>query len=68
MAIDYQAAIGKLTSAGISLDTDFHALTSSQVLIVLDVAKAAGYRVPKNASGSPARMFFAALQRKGGKP
>jgi len=38
----------------------------SEVEIVLDVAKAAGYRKRKDAPGSKARMFYYYLDRKRG--
>lgn len=55
-----------LQARGVDLKEDFHALRSSDVSIVLDVAKAAGYRKSKSAPGSKARMFFSYLQRKRG--
>jgi hypothetical protein len=53
-----------LQARGVDLDKDFFQLHSSDVGIVLDVAKAAGYRKSKNAPGSKARMFYAHLQRR----
>lgn len=53
-----------LKARGVNLDADFHALRSSDVDIVLAVAKAAGYRKSKSAPGSRARMFFQYLSRK----
>lgn len=55
-----------LSARGVDLKKDFHQLNSSDVNIVLDVAKAAGYRKSKNAPGSKGRMFFQYLQRKRG--
>jgi hypothetical protein len=55
-----------LQARGVDLSEDFHALRSSDVSIVLDVAKAAGYRKSKSAPGSKARMFFSYLQKKRG--
>lgn len=55
-----------LIARGVDMKEDFHALPSSQVDIVLDVAKAAGYRKSKSAPGSKARMFFSFLQKKKG--
>ncbi len=52
-----------LVARGVDLSEDYHALRSRDVDIVLDVAKAAGYRKSKGAPGSKARMFFAHLQR-----
>ena len=42
---------------------DFHRLPSSSVREVIAAADAAGYRAPKNANGSRARYFYAALVR-----
>jgi hypothetical protein len=58
------AAKALLFARGVSLNADFHALRSSDVDIVLAVAKAAGYRKSKNAPGSRARMFYSYLARK----
>lgn len=48
---------------GLDLTADFHTLGSDTVLKLVDVAKAVGYRRPKNANGSTARYFFAYLAR-----
>lgn len=55
-----------LSARGVDMRSDFHELRSSDVQIVLDVAKAAGYRKSRNAPGSKGRMFFSYLQRKKG--
>lgn len=55
-----------LRARGVNLGTDFFTLRTSEVGIVLDVAKAAGYRKRKDAPGSTARMFFQYMQRKRG--
>ena len=47
----------------LALAADFHTLDSDTVLQLVDVAKAEGYRRPKNANGSMARYFFAYLAR-----
>lgn len=47
----------------LDLTADFHALDSDTVLQLADVAKAVGYRRPRNANGSTARYFFAYLAR-----
>ena len=47
----------------LNLAADFHTLNSETVLQLVDVAKAVGYRAPKNRNGSPARCFFAYLAR-----
>lgn len=54
---------GIATDYRIPLDEDFHALPSAVVGRILDAADACGYRRPKNANGSRARYFHAALQR-----
>lgn len=48
---------------GLDLTADFFTLSSSTVLELADVAKAVGYRRPRNANGSTARYFFAYLAR-----
>jgi len=53
-----------LQARGVPTNQDFDALRFSEVSIVLDVAKAAGYRKRKDAPGSKARMFYYHLQRK----
>jgi hypothetical protein len=55
-----------LQARGVDMREDFHALRRSDVDVILDVAKAAGYRKSKGAPGSKARMFFSYLQRKRG--
>ena len=47
----------------LKLTADFFTLDSDTVLQLVDVAKAVGYRRPKNANGSTARCFFAYLAR-----
>ena len=47
----------------LDLKADFFTLSSSTVLELADVAKAVGYRRPRNANGSTARYFFAYLTR-----
>lgn len=56
----------RLIQHGIDFSEDFHALRSSQVRTILDVAKQAKYRKSPSASGSKARMFFYYLARKRG--
>ena len=48
----------------LDLTADFYTLSSSTVLELVDVAKAVGYRAPKNRNGSPARCFFEYLTRR----
>lgn len=64
MAINLSNALTMFNRYGIDIKADFHTLTSSQVEIVLECAKQDGYKPPKNANGSRARCYFAALQRK----
>jgi hypothetical protein len=64
MPINTAAALQAFQSAGIKLEDNFHALSSSQVCVIVDCAKRDGYRKPKNANGSTARYYFAALRRK----
>lgn len=47
----------------LDLKADFFTLSSSTIVELVDVAKAVGYRRPRNASGSTARYFFAYLAR-----
>ena len=49
---------------GIKPGTDFHSLRSEKVSALLEQAKRHGYKTPRNASGSRARMFFQMLERK----
>lgn len=52
-----------LMADGMDFRQDFHALGSSAVQALADVAKLAGYRKSKNAPGSTARMFYQYLSR-----
>lgn len=63
MAVHYASVAEKLVDCGISINQDFFTLSSSQVLELVEMAKMQGYRQPKNANGSRARYYFAALQR-----
>jgi hypothetical protein len=47
----------------LDLSADFYTLNSDTVLELVDVAKAVGYRAPKNRNGSTARCFFEYLTR-----
>lgn len=58
------AARSRLKAEGLDLSDEFHALRRSEVDVVVDVARAAGYRKSKNAPGSRARMFYQYMQRK----
>jgi len=53
----------RLTAAGIDFSQDFHQLPRSAVDLILDGARATGYRKSKGAPGSTARMYFQYLNR-----
>lgn len=57
-------ALQILDSIGIPVGADFHALDRSKVDGLLQHARQAKYRRPKNAAGSVARYFHAYLQRR----
>jgi hypothetical protein len=59
----HHAAIQTLKSMGIDLSEDFHALRTSQVDSVLEMARAVKYSKSKGAPGSRARMYYQFLQR-----
>lgn len=61
MATKKAAALALLP--GLDLAADFHALNSATVERLVEVARAVGYRKPRNANGSTARCFFAYLAR-----
>jgi hypothetical protein len=46
-----------------AINTDFHALGSSDVDVLVESADASKYRKPANANGSRARYFHAHLSR-----
>lgn len=58
-----QQAKAMLMADGMDFQEDFHALSSSAVQALADVAKLAGYRKSKNAPGSTVRMFYQYLTR-----
>ena len=59
-----KAAIkAKLSAQGIDFTEDFHILSSSKVELLVEAAKACGYRKPANANGSTARYFFQHLAK-----
>jgi hypothetical protein len=64
MAIDLDTALTAFNTAGIDIHANFHTLPSSQVCVIVELARQQGYRKPKNANGSTGRYFFAALQRR----
>lgn len=53
----------RLKTAGVDLSSDFLSLPRSQVPLILDTARAAGYHKRKGAPGSTARMYFQYLSR-----
>lgn len=61
--MDRSAAINTATRYGIPLNKQFHALPSAIVEKILAAAKECKYRQPRNANGSKARYFHAALVR-----
>ena len=61
--LDPHTAKQRLKAAGIDFSRDFHQLPSSQVQIILDTARAAGYRKRKDAPGSTARMYYQYLSK-----
>lgn len=63
MTINLAHSLEVFNYAGIDINQDFHELYSFQVEIVLACAKQDKYKQPKNANGSKARYYFAALQR-----
>lgn len=52
-----------LSARGIDFSEDFHTLPSSKVDLLVEAAKACGYRKPASASGSTARYFFQHLAK-----
>lgn len=52
-----------LKARGVPMGQDFHALSSSNVDKIVEVAKAAGYRKSKSAPGSTGRMFYEHVNR-----
>ena len=61
--LDHYEAKQRLRTAGIDFSRDFHSLPSSQVDLILNMARATGYRKRKDAPGSTARMYFQYLDR-----
>ena len=52
-----------LSAQGIDFTEDFHTLSSSKVELLVEAAKACGYRKPSSANGSTARYFFQHLTK-----
>lgn len=63
MAVNYRKVLQYLDANGIDIEQDFSTLSFFQVLILIEMAKKQRYYKPKNANGSRARYYFAALQR-----
>lgn len=63
MAVNYREVLQYLDANGIDIEQDFSTLSFFQVLILIEMAKMQRYYKPKNANGSRARYYFAALQR-----
>lgn len=61
--IDPLEAKRRLEAAGVDFTRDFHTLSSREVDLILEVARAAGYRKSKGAPGSTARMYFQYMSR-----
>lgn len=57
------AATRLAIDAGIPFDSDFHALSTRHTDSLVSIARAVGYRKPRNANGSLARCFYAYLNR-----
>jgi len=58
------AACEILRRVGAPPDADYHMLSFNIVDRLSQVAKNVGYRKPKTAGGSTARMFFSHLQKR----
>ncbi len=63
MRIERLQAIAILQLCKIPIPADYHTLDNDTVLSLLDCAKEAKYRKPKNANGSTGRYFHDYLQR-----
>lgn len=55
-----------LERQGVDFSEDFHALPSSKVDLIVEAARAAGYRKRRDAPGSRGRMYFQLLSRQKG--
>lgn len=60
---DYICALNEAIASGVDFDSGFFMQPSSKIAIIVDLAKAHGYRKPKQANGSTGRYFFKLLQR-----
>jgi hypothetical protein len=63
MKLSKAQAKQNLIEAGIDFNEDFHTLPSSKVDLIIEAAKACGYKKPVNANGSTGRYFFQALTK-----
>lgn len=63
MAVHYASVAEKLNSVGIDISQNFFTLSFFQVSELVEMAISQRYYKPKNANGSRARYYFAALQR-----
>lgn len=63
MAVSYSGALQYLDANGIDIGQDFFTLSFFQVSALVEMARLQRYYKPKNANGSRARYYFAALQR-----
>ena len=52
-----------LHAQGIDFRDDFYVLSSSKVELIVDLARATGYRKRRDAPGSRGRMYYQLLQR-----
>lgn len=58
---DYSTVVDEAIRRGADFETDYHAQGID--LLMASLAKAHGYRKPKQANGSTGRYFFQLLQR-----
>lgn len=63
MAVNYSEVLQYLDANDIDIEQEFFTLSLSQVSALVEMAKMQRYYKPKNAYGSRARYYFAALQR-----
>lgn len=61
MQRNYFDALNEAIGRGVDFDIDFHAQSKGDVLA--ELAKAHGYRKPRDANGSTGRYFFQRLER-----
>lgn len=63
MAVSYSEKAALLKACAIDINQDFYTLSAWQVDMLITMAISQRYYKPKNANGSRARYYFAALQR-----